>query len=363
MGYVAVRGGEAAILNAETLLQVFRLGGETDPVSLQQVQEQFGLAVDRVMGEGGLYARDLAAAAFKQAAGDTLEAAFLLRAHRSSMHRIGSSEAVDTERMRVVRRISAAFKEIPGGQVLGATADYSHRLIRFELLEGGADVRKAIRALFTDLAGRGDPVPEAFPKVVRRLREEGLLAERPASTSVPLDITLDSHPFPLPRCARLQTLARAETGGMLALAYAAMRGYGQVHPVIGELRVGDVPVHFRGSGEEKAYLLGWVRVTECEVITRMSREEGDGKPRFTLGYGLCFGHNETKAICMAVLDRTLRSPSPESPTEDQEFVLLHTDGVESSGFCLHYKLPHYVSFQADLAQIRNLRETDRKDDA
>ncbi|NTW37310.1 MAG: carbon-phosphorus lyase complex subunit PhnI, partial [Syntrophobacteraceae bacterium] len=347
MSYVAVRGGERAILNAETLLQASRLAGGTDPVSLQQVEEQFGMAVDRVMGEGGLYARDLAAAAFKQAAGDTFEAAFLLRAHRSSLPRIGCSETVDTERMRVVRRISAAFKEIPGGQLLGGTSDYSHRLIRFELLEGEEDVRKAIRTSFTDLEKQGSPIPETFPKVVRKLREEGLLPGKEPSTSLPFDITLDSHPFPLPRSARLQTLARAETGGMLALAYAAMRGYGQVHPVIGELRVGDVPVHFKGPGEGNAHLLGWVRVTECEVITQMGKGQADGKPQFTLGYGLCFGHNETKAICMAVLDRTLMSPNPERPTEDQEFVLLHTDGVESSGFCLHYKLPHYVSFQAD----------------
>jgi alpha-D-ribose 1-methylphosphonate 5-triphosphate synthase subunit PhnI len=362
MGYIAVRGGEQAILNAETLLQAARLGGGTVPVSLRQIEEQFTLAVDRVMGEGGLYARDLAAAALKQAAGDTFEAAFLLRAHRSSLPRIGTSEIVDTERMRIVRRISAAFKEIPGGQVLGATADYSHRLIRFELLEGDEEVQKAIRTSFSDLAKQGEAIPESFPKVVRKLRKEGLLPTRQPSNALPFDITLDSHPFPLPRSARLQTLARAETGGMLALAYAAMRGYGQVHPVIGELRVGDVPVHFRGSGEGKAHLLGWVRVTECEVITQMGRGQADGKPQFTLGYGLCFGHNETKAICMAVLDRTLMSPNPERPTEDQEFVLLHTDGVESSGFCLHYKLPHYVSFQADLSQIRGLREAAQEGD-
>lgn len=356
MAYVAVKGGEQAILNAETLLHVSRSGGESDSVTLKQIEEQLGLVVDRVMGEGGLYSKDLAAAAFKQAAGDTLEAAFLLRAHRSSMPRIGSSEIVNTEQMRVERRISAAFKEIPGGQILGATADYSHRLIRFELLNDDEDIRASIRAAFSDLAHRSEPIPESFPKVVHKLREEGLLPPQEPSNAVPLDITLDSHPFPLPRSARLQTLARAETGGMLALAYAAMRGYGQVHPVIGELRVGEVPVHFRGAAERKARLLGWVRVTECEVITQMGKGKNGGKPQFTLGYGLCFGHNETKAICMAVLDRTLMSPNPERPTEDQEFVLLHTDGVESSGFCLHYKLPHYVSFQADLSQIRSLRE-------
>ena len=35
--------------------------------------------------------------------------------------------------MRIARRISAAFKDIPGGQVLGATYDYTHRLMNFSL--------------------------------------------------------------------------------------------------------------------------------------------------------------------------------------------------------------------------------------
>jgi len=177
----------------------------------------------------------------------------------------------------------------------------------------------------------------------------------------PFDITVDSLEFPAPRSGRLQALARAETGGLLTLAYAAMRGYGQVHPVIGELRVGEVPVTFKSSGPGSEQLLGWVRVTECEVITQMKKAEGDGQPRFTLGYGLCFGHNEVKAISMAVLDRTLMAENPKSPTEDHEFVLLHTDGIESSGFCLHYKLPHYVCFQADIEQLRCIQGEQKED--
>jgi alpha-D-ribose 1-methylphosphonate 5-triphosphate synthase subunit PhnI len=356
MGYIAVRGGEDAIKNSQALLDHDRLGGESAPITVKQVEEQFHLALDRVMGEGGLYAPDTAAAAFKQAAGDTLEAAFLLRAYRSSVPRIGYSETVDTEKMRVIRRISAAFKEIPGGQVLGATVDYTHHLIRFDLLEDEGRAKEETRAAFRNLAHKGEPIPDTFPKVIHYLRERGLLPERRPKGSRPLDITLQSLDFPAPRSARLQALARAETGGVLALAYANMRGYGDVHPVIGELRVGSVPVFFRGSETEPNSLLGWVRVTECEVITQMEKRGPDDQPRFTLGYGLCFGHNEVKAISMAVLDRALGVETPKAPPEDQEFVLLHTDGIEASGFCLHYKLPHYVSFQADLEQMRRARE-------
>jgi len=363
MGYIAVRGGEEAITNAETLLQYYRITGSSSPLGTDQILEQLPLAVDRVMSEGALYSPELAATAFKQAAGDTLEAAFLLRAHRSAVSRIAASEIVDTERMRVFRRISAAFKEIPGGQILGATPDYTHHLIRFEFLTDEAEVRNKIAQDFETLVQKGEPIPDTFPKVVSILRAEELLPQKNPQDTQPCDITLQSLEFPAPRSACLQALARAETGGILALAYANMRGYGHVHPVIGELRFGEVPVYLKGPGCKEADLLGWVRITECEVITKMEKSKTDSRAQFTLGYGLCFGHNEIKAISMAVLDRALMSKDPQSPPEDQEFVLLHTDGIEASGFCLHYKLPHYVTFQTDLEQIRAVRTPAEKETA
>jgi alpha-D-ribose 1-methylphosphonate 5-triphosphate synthase subunit PhnI len=58
---------------------------------------------------------------------------------------------------------------------------------------------------------------------------------------------------------------------------------------------------------------------------------------------------------MAVLDRAMSAAEPEAPSEDQEFVLTHVDGIESMGFCNHYKLPHYVSFQSELDRLRKIR--------
>jgi alpha-D-ribose 1-methylphosphonate 5-triphosphate synthase subunit PhnI len=81
MAYVTVKGGEQAIDNAHAWLAEERRG---DPavadVSLAQIEGQLGRAVDRAMGEGSLYDRELAALAVKQAQGDLIEAAFLLRA-------------------------------------------------------------------------------------------------------------------------------------------------------------------------------------------------------------------------------------------------------------------------------------------
>ncbi len=134
MAYVAVKGGEQAIENAEVLLQAMRRGDKDIPeLSLEQIKQQLALAVNRVMAEGSLYDEDLAALAIKQSWGDLVEAIFLLRAYRTTLPRLYYSKPLDTEKMQVQRRISSIFKDVPGGQKLGATYDYIHRLLDFKL--------------------------------------------------------------------------------------------------------------------------------------------------------------------------------------------------------------------------------------
>ena len=128
--YVAVKGGERAIDNAHRYLADERRGDRSVPeITSEQIDGQLTLAVDRTMAEGSLYDRPLAATAIKQARGDLIEAIFLVRAYRTTMPRFAASVPIDTERMTVKRRISATFKDLPGGQVLGPTFDYTHRLI------------------------------------------------------------------------------------------------------------------------------------------------------------------------------------------------------------------------------------------
>ncbi len=355
--YVAVKGGREAIDQAARAFHAFRMSGERDPVEIEQLRSQMHLAVDRVMGEGGMYDPTYGALALKQCAGDVLEASFMLRAFCTTQPRLGYSLPANSNRMRVQRRISAAFKDIPGGQVLGNTSDYLLRLLNFDLLE---EKDPAYQEALSRLRGESrvsDPLPDSFPKVVDQLRNEGLIAPLdPKHCGLdPVDITRESIQFPAPRSAALQAMSRAETGGLLALAYSNMRGYGMVHPTVGELRVGMMPVEVENPYSGKAELIGEVKVTECEIISE-SREMIDGLPRFTLGYGFCLGHNETKAISMAVLDRSTQAEDPRVPSEDQEFVLLHTEGIESMGFCNHFKLPHYVTFQSLLDRLRISRE-------
>lgn len=352
MAYVAVRGGREAIENAADFFRYEQLKTKSTPLEISQIEKQLHLVVDRIISEGGVYAPDLAALAFKQTAGDTFEASFMLRAFATTQARVGYSLPCDTGKMRVIRRISAAFKDIPGGQVLGPTSDYLLRLLNFELVqENSENQQKALNKIMEKLPNH-PPAPQKFSKVVDILDKEGLLVKgRSENCKEPFDATREAITFPAPRSATLQVMARAETGGLLALAYSNMRGFGMVHPTVGELRVGYLPVEVDNPYTNDREFIGEIKVTEAEIISE-HRDSTKGSPKFTLGYGLCFGHNETKAISMAVLDRAIQTDEPSAACEDQEFVLLHTDGVESVGFCNHFKLPHYVTFQSALDRLR-----------
>ncbi|GIL37983.1 carbon-phosphorus lyase complex subunit PhnI [Roseiterribacter gracilis] len=345
--YVAVKGGAAAIRAAHELLADVRRGDRDVPqVDLAQIDQQLGGAVDRVMAEASLYDRELAAVAIRQARGDLFEAVFLLRAYRTTLPRLGDSEPLNTGAMQVDRRISATFKDLPGGQVLGATFDYTHRLLDFEL---DAPDLSATTPVCTA------PPP---PRVGDLLGADGLIEPNPDDGSTPADITRDPPTYPASRAARLQALSRGDEGFLLALGYSTQRGYGWSHPFAGEIRRGFVDVEFVPEELGFAITIGKVEVTEVDMVNHFSGTE-DTPPCFTRGYGLAFGHGERKAMSMALVDRALRAAElgedVAGPAQDQEFVLSHCDNVEASGFVQHLKLPHYVDFQAELDVLRRLR--------
>lgn len=349
--YVAVKGGETAIRNAHRLLADKRRGDRSVPsIGLDQIVNQLALAVDRVMAEGSLYDPELAALAIKQARGDMIEAIFLLRAFRTTAPRFGFSEPLDTSNMVVERRISATFKDLPGGQLLGPTFDYTHRLLDPELA-GDAEVPAP------ELAEAGDGV---MPRVTDLLGQEGLI-EADAETSEEAeigDLTREPLSFPADRALRLQALARGDEGFLLSLGYSTQRGYARSHPFAGEIRLGEVDVMVEIPELGFTVSIGRIEVTECQMINQF---KGSAKvpPQFTRGYGLVFGHAERKAMSMALVDRALRwrelGEEKTAPAQDEEFVLSHSDNVQATGFVEHLKLPHYVDFQAELELVRRMR--------
>ncbi|XYD11200.1 carbon-phosphorus lyase complex subunit PhnI [Methylobacterium sp. NMS12] len=363
--YVAVKGGEAAIDNAHRLLAETRRGDPALPeLSVAQIRAQMALLVDRVMTEGSLYDPDLAALALKQARGDVVEAVFLVRAYRTTLPRFGASVPVDTGAMAVERRISATFKDLPGGQVLGPTFDYTHRLVDFALAaETAAEAGMEPAAEAEPRADAG-----ACPRVTDLLARDGLIEPSPRDDGAPAgDLTREPVDYPADRALRLQALARGDEGFVLGLAYSTQRGYGRTHPFVGEIRVGEVAVEFVPEELGFAVPLGRVRLTECQMVNQF-KGSGAVPPQFTRGYGLSFGQSERKAMAMALVDRALRAEElgepVASPAQDQEFVLAHCDSLQATGFVEHLKLPHYVDFQAELELVRRLRaEFERRSDA
>jgi len=364
--YVAVKGGAAAIKSSWRLLEAQRRGDTAiAPLSVAQIRAQLSLAVDRVMSEGSLYDPELAALAIKQASGDLVEAIFLLRAYRTTLPRLGHALPLDTARIALVRRISAAFKEVPGGQLLGPTHDYTQRLLDFALLAENGSVSGSPAATDTQQdSAQTDGVASttasaSVPRINDLLAREGLLeTPRPDEDALPGDLTREPLMFPADRALRLQALARGDEGWLLGMGYATQRGYANSHPFAGEIRRGFVSVELAPDELDFAVDIGDLEVTECQMINQFNGSR-EVPPQFTQGYGLAFGGAERKTMAMALVDRALRADElgelRVAPAQDEEFVLSHADSVEASGFVQHLKLPHYVDFQAELELVRKLR--------
>lgn len=348
--YVAVKGGERAIESAHAWLAEERRGDTSvAELELAQIREQLKLSVDRVMAEGSLYDPDLAALAIKQARGDLIEAIFLIRAYRTTLPRFGASNPVETGAMACDRRISATFKDLPGGQVLGPTFDYTHRLLDFKLAAEGEVPQAPARAA----------APTQVPHVTEFLNREGLIEEARRDNTTPPDLTREPLEMPADRALRLQALARADEGFTLGLAYSTQRGYARNHAFVGELRIGAVAVEMDIPELGFAIEIGEVMLTECETVNQFKGSKTE-PPQFTRGYGLVFGQSERKAISMALVDRALRweelgEDNVGAPAQDTEFVLYHADNIQATGFLEHIKLPHYVDFQSELELVRKLR--------
>ena len=342
MGYSGARGGLDAILAAEDLVRSARDTDDSPRISTGQITGRMRLAVDRVMGEGSLYDPDTAADALRQAEGDVIEATHLVRAHQSTLPRLAVSEPVDPDEMTVLRRIVPAWRTPDGPQLLGRTSDYTGRM----LVRDEDD--DALNGVEVDTIPERNDMHRTPKRFSDMLREMDLMVDsRPKDGSDPEPFDISRHPAapPAPRSAVLASMARAETGSLIGTWYRSIRGTdGNLHEVtLGEVRHGRVPVRIRHPHTDNTFVLGEIHVTECEAIEDLNGPDED-RGRFDVGYGLCFGHNERKAIAMANLDIACRRFGDTDGLE--QTLLLTTDGLDSCGFLEHLKLPHYVTFRS-----------------
>lgn len=335
MAYYAVKGGEEAIKNSLCFYDDYIKQSKT--IDDDTLVNTLGFAVDKILSEGSLYSKKLAARAIKRSAGDLLNAAFFLRAHRSSCQRIGECKTIDVNDMKLFRRISSAFKDIKGGQILGPSNDYEIKLL--------VD-KEELQSDISNFDDRENIIASALTP----LREDNLIKVLPKDSEV-WDITRVFPTPPYSRSALLQVMSRGESGSMLGFAYTSMRGYGDVHPTIGDLRIGMLDINFTHPLTNNEVKIGEIEATAVECVGTFNKDE-NGDTKLTTGFGFCFGKNETKAISMSIIDLSLYNNSYGVGeglivASDFEMIMHHIDGIESFGFSNHYKLPHYVTFQTD----------------
>ncbi|MGB0372779.1 MAG: carbon-phosphorus lyase complex subunit PhnI [Opitutales bacterium] len=338
---------ESALQNAAELSEFYRLREQTEPAEIEQILGQMRLLVDRVLSESGLFAPELAAIALKQTEGDAIEAAEILRAHRIQLKQKYTSEVIDTTNMLMERRISSSFREIPGGQVLGPTRDYTQRLLECDI---AYEDEVSAENLRTELLAGMEAADEAdiynFRRVIDVMREQGLMKPEDPETDGKdpvYDASREPIEYPQSRAAALQTLSRAETGALMAYGYASQRGYGGGHGTIGELRYGTPRVSVKDA-RGRTRCIGRINVTECEMVGRGASGGKKSAPHYSVGYGLCFGQNETKAICMGKLENAMRTPDETRPPNDPEYILYHSDATEAAGEIRSLLMPGHADF-------------------
>lgn len=350
MAYYAIKGGEEAIRNS--LGFYADITSKANKIDDEDLIDAFTFSIDKVISEGALYSKKLAAKAIKRSAGDLLNASFFLRAHRSSCQRIGICKELDVNDMRLTRRISSAFKDIEGGQLLGASNDYEIKLL-VDLKNENVEIE--------EYSSKDNIIKSALTP----LREDNLIKILPKEQE-PWDITRVFPNAPYPRSALLQVMSRGESGSLLGFAYTSMRGYGDVHPTIGDLRIGELDIIFTHPFTKNEVKIGSIEATAVESAGTFNKDS-DGETRLTTGFGFCFGKNETKAISISIIDLTLYNDSYTVGTEqiiasDFEMMMHHVDGIESFGFANHYKLPHYVTFQTDYQVFKSASKYVKEED-
>ncbi len=369
MGYAAARGGRDAIEAAERLIARDRAESAAPPLTDDQLTDRMRLAVDRVMGEGGLWEPGLAAAALRQSEGDPIEAAHLVRAYRSTLPRLAYSEPADADDLELLRRIVPAYQRPPGPQLLGRTTDYTGRMLVTDPTSSPSgddphhpDPLDAADDSETTGAVPSVDRPNRAGRLLDLLRELDLVVDRRRSDDPePVDITRHAVRPPAARSARLAVMARAETGALVNLWYRNILGPdGYLHEItLGEVRHGRLPVDVRHPDLDEPVTIGSVRVTEVEAIEDLDGI-GEDRTRFDVGYGMCLGHNEKKAIAMANLD--IACERDGGATALEQSVLMTTDGLDATGFLEHLKLPHYVTFRS-MVERKMAQRSDRPDPA
>lgn len=338
------KGGTEAIIAAEQLAFARRAQIPAE-LTVENVMQSFPHTIDRIMGEGGLWAPLIAARAYLQSSGDTTEAVHLIRAHRATLPRLLFTQPLNPREVELLRRVVSTQRQPDGPIILGETVDYTARIIH----DGDGPALPVIENLDDTPIEHPEDVP--FRRFRDYMHDAGLLVHRTLSTDdEPFDIQLVAAQLPASRSAWLSAIAQADTGGLINIWYQSILGtdgYASEDVTLGEVRHGRIPVRVMHPHLNEPVSIGRIRVSETEAVATMGMIRGEDSTTFDIGYAMVLGHNERKAIAGAALDiAAYRYRDLPDGARLQQILMHTTDGLAASGFLEHLKLPHYVTFQS-----------------
>ena len=348
------KGGTEAIVAAERLAFERRAQIPAE-LTVDTVLQSFPHAIDRIMGEGGLWAPEIAARAYLQANGDTTEAVHLIRAHRATLPRFQLTEPLNPREVELLRRVVSTQRQPDGPMILGETVDYTARIIH----DGDGPALPVIENL--DDTPIEHPADEPFRRFRDWMHDAGLLVDRTLETDEePFDIQLVAAELPATRSAWLSAIAQSDTGGLINIWYQSILGtdgYATEDVTLGEVRHGRIPVRVMHPHLKEPVSIGRIRVSECEAVADMGAIRGEDPTTFDIGYAMALGHNERKAIAGATLEvAAYRFREQPEGLRLQQILMHTTDGLAANGFLEHLKLPHYVTFQSKVDAVLAIRQ-------
>lgn len=268
-----------------------------------------------------------------------------------------------------------AYVAVKGGE---QAIEESLRRLKYERVKKGAgagvdQIEQGMRLLVDQVMSEGSLYAPSLAALAIKQgegsMEEAVFLLRSYRSTLPrryYSHIIDSREMEVER--RISAAFKDIPQAVTALGYASLRGYGVVHPTVGELRVGQLPISvpdpLQPEREEDSYYIGEIKVTEVESLIPVTITDPNGEKEleFKVGYGITMGQNETKAIAMSILDTCLESEDKGFAVNDEEFVLYHIDAVEATGFISHLKLPHYVTFQSKLNSMRKTKKEQADDE-
>jgi alpha-D-ribose 1-methylphosphonate 5-triphosphate synthase subunit PhnI len=311
---------------------------------------QLPVLEDQVCAEAGLWAPDAARRAIVQAGGDVPRAVSFLKVWAATLPHL-ESVPVNQSDIRVTRRISSAYQDIPGGQWLGYAPDLAPRILSWD--DAPDDLDEA------DVLEIGGSVDADAPSRAEVPRVRDLLDDLPLKTD--LDAVDGADPavgMPIPpfdRATRAGVLARGETASLVTLASLILGRRREA--VLAELTVNTVSVRVPHPRTGEPCVVAELPVVEADTIIDA---EVDGAPGFAVGWGVSMGSIERRAISLALIDGAIQADGEldESIPLDEQTVVGATDGSSNNGFVEHLRLPHFASFASYVAQARNGKRED-----